>query len=321
MQHPVDPSKHCAVVLGDPLLVQRTVDQWVTTLLPDGRDGTNYLVFDALEDDPSVIASEAELTSMFATTKVVLVRGLERSSSKFLDPFISFVENPVDTTYLILMGDEYPKGAEKKVLAKWKRLLKKNGVSLTLKAKDFDAASFVRQRADELGIAIHAEAIHQLVRDTGNPLILENELMKLGAYVNSGQAITSADVSAVCEVSSEMEMWDLTNALIARNTASALSCLHRLLKEEKDPHWIFGTVMWKVRDLSILQQHLSQRTPLGRSWRNQRALRETTALLKQNPMQIGRVLSTLVATNRAFNSRKADAREHLHSLIITLCEG
>ena len=100
MQHPVDPSKHCAVVLGDPLLVQRTVDQWVTTLLPDGRDGTNYLVFDALEDDPSVIASEAELTSMFATTKVVLVRGLERSSSKFLDPFISFVENPVIRIFL-----------------------------------------------------------------------------------------------------------------------------------------------------------------------------------------------------------------------------
>ena len=317
----VDLSKHCVVLLGDPMLVHRSIEQWIQAILPDGRDGTNYLVYDALEDDPLNIASEASLTSMFASTKVIVVRGLERASNRFLEPFIDFINSPIESTYLIISGESYPKTGDKKSLNKWKRLLKKNGLSITLKKKDFDAASFVRQRAQELGISINQGAVLQLVRDAANPSILENELRKLSDFVEEGTSITEADVSAICEVSSEIEVWDLTNALITRDTSRALQCLHRLFKEEKDPHWIFGTVMWKVRDLTILQQNISQGASLGKSWRHPRTRSQATQLLKQHPIQIGRVLQYLLATNRAFNSKKADAREHLHSLIITLCEG
>lgn len=317
----VDLSKHCIVLLGDSMLVHRAVEQWVQAILPDGRDGTNYLVYDALEDDPALISSEAFLTSMFATTKVIVVRGLERTSNRFLEPFMDFVDSPVESTYLIITGENYPKTGDKKLLNKWKRLLKKNGASITLKKKDFNAGRFVQQRASELNISIEQSAILQLVRDTANPSVLENELLKLSDYVEDGCTITESDVSAICEVSSEIEVWDLTNALITRDTSAALQCLHRLFKEEKDPHWIFGTVMWKVRDLTILQQNISQNSPLGRSWKHPRTRQQATQLLKKHPIQIGRLLQHLLATNRAFNSRKADAKEHLHSLIITLCEG
>ena len=84
------------------------------------------------------------------------------------------------------------------------------------------------------------------------------------------------------------------------------------------PHKIFALVMAKVRDLSILQQHISQQTPLGKSWRHRATREKAIALMRKHPMQIGTVLQRMVATNRQFNSSKADAEEHLHALIVFL---
>ena len=46
--------------------------------------------------------------------------------------------------------------------------------------------------------------------------------------------------------------------------------------------------MAKVRDLSILQQHISQNTPLGKSWRHRATRDKAISLLQKNPMQMER---------------------------------
>ncbi len=315
----VDPSIQTVVLTGESLLVKQSIDAWIKAWLPNGDDGTNLLVYDALEDDPHEIASELFLTSMFSSDKVLLVRGIERSRGSFFEPLIPFLENPVSGSHLLIAGEAYPKDAANKAMKKWKRLLKKNGLHQKFALKDFNGARFVKQRAKELNISIHEGAVLQLVRDTGSPSILENELMKLASFVEDGKSITEADVTKVCEISSEIDIWALTNALVARDVDKALQSLHRMLKEQNPPHKIFGLVMSKVRDLSILQQHISQKTPLDGTWRHGASRNQAIALLKKNPMQIGRVLQQMVATNRHFNSSKADAEEHLHALIVSLC--
>ena len=315
----LDPSIQVVVLLGESLLVKDSIDEWIKAWLPDGDDGTNFLVYDAVEDDPDDIVSELFLSSMFSSTKVLLVRGIERAKSSFFEPLVSFLENPAPDSHLLITGAAYPKDAANKAMKKWKRIIKKQGFSQKFMLKDFNAVDFVKDRAQQLNISIQHGAILQLVRDTGSPSILENELLKLSSYVEEGQSITEKDVSQVCEISSEIDVWSLTNALVARNVDLALQCLHRMLKEQNPPHKIFALVMAKVRDLSILQQHVSQKTPLGKTWRHTGTRQQAIALLKKNPMQIGSVLQQMVATNRQFNSSKADAEEHLHALIVSLC--
>jgi DNA polymerase III delta subunit len=276
-------------------------------------------VYDALEDDPAEIASELFVTSMFASDKVLLVRGIERASGAFFEPLLPFLEHPVSGSHLLITGESYPKEGGNSAFKKWKRIFSKKGHKEEFKLKDFDAVSFVKERAKSLGVSIQQEAVLQLVRDTGAPSILENELLKLSSFVETGKSITAADVSKVCEISSEIDVWALTNALVARDVDAALQCLHRMLKEQNPPHKIFALVMSKVRDLSVLQQHISQRTPLGNSWRHTATREQAIALLRKNPMQIGQVLQKMVTTNRNFNSSKADAEEHLHALIVSLC--
>ena len=314
-----NPNVHTVVLLGETLLVKKSIDKWIQAWLPEGSDDSNLLVYDALEDDPQEIASELFSFSMFASTKVILVRGLERCSGSFFEPLLPFLDNPTESSFLLLTGNAYPKDGASKALAKWKRDLKKSGVTETFTLKDFDPIAFVRERATELNVKIQQEAILQLVRDTGSPSILENELLKLAAYVPDGKSITSEDVSKLCEVSSEGDVWALTNALVARDVSAALQSLHRMLKEQQPAHKIFGMIMTKVRDLSILQQHISQNTPLEGTWRHSHSREVATALLKKHPVQIGNLFQKMVKTNRHFNSSKADAEEHLHALILSLC--
>ena len=315
----IDPKMQTVVLLGEPLLVKKAVSAWISAWLPHGTDETSLIVYDALEDDPTDIAAELFLTSMFASDKVLLIRGVERSTGAFFEPLLPFLQNPVSGSHLLITGTGYPKDGGNKAFKKWKRIFSKKGYKEEFKLKDFDAVRFVKDKAQELGVSIHQAAVLQLVRDTGSPSILENELLKLASFVEEGNAITEADVSKVCEISSEIDVWALTNALVARDVDRALQCLHRMLKEQNPPHKIFALVMSKVRDLSILQQHISQRTPLGKSWRHAASREKAAALLRQNPMQIGNVLQKMVATNRHFNSSKADAEEHLHALIVSLC--
>ena len=80
----VDSSIQTVVLLGEPLLVKQAVQMWIQAWLPHGTDETSLIVYDALEDDPAEIAAELFLTSMFASDKVLLVRGVERSTGSFL---------------------------------------------------------------------------------------------------------------------------------------------------------------------------------------------------------------------------------------------
>ena len=230
----VDPSIQTVVLLGEPLLVKQSVQNWIQAWLPHGTDETSLIVYDALEDDPAEIAAELFLTSMFASDKVLLIRGVERSNGAFFEPLLPFLENPVSGSHLLLTGEAYPKDGGNKAFKKWKRIFSKKGHKETFALKDFDLCRVCKTKSQD-HVAIEQSAVLQLIRDTGSPSILENELLKLASYVEDGKSITEADVSKVCEISSEIDIWALTNALVARDVNQALQCLHRMLKEQNPP--------------------------------------------------------------------------------------
>lgn len=312
----IDLNHHVVVLLGEELLVKRDLERWIKAILPEGRDQTNFMTYDMPEDDPQQISDEAMMVSLFSSTKVIVVHGIERANMNLFEELLPVAKNPSSAVYVFLIGSEYPKGT---AVTNFKKALKKTGLEHKFLKKDFDGFQFVRQRAQELNASIEADAIGQLVADCGSPSILENELLKLVAFVEDGKSITIADVSEICEVTSEMDRWELTNAIIQRDVRKALSCLHRMFKEEQEPHAIFGMVAYQVRQLTILQEHLSQGTTLGNTWKYAPTRNSVMKVLKQHPIHASKVLKQMLWANRCFNSSKADAKNHLHALIISLC--
>jgi DNA polymerase-3 subunit delta len=318
MANAVDPSKHIVEILGEELLISRELQSWVSTVLPEGRNDTNYFVYDAQEDSPEQIVVEMEMMSMFASVKVLVVKGFERASTSFVETLLPAVEASSVVSYLFILGVGYP-SVEKKLLDSYKKAVKKNGLQRSINSKDFDGKSYIEEVIRGANMKIQSAAIQQLVRDCASPVLLQNELEKLICFVDKNATITTDDIDAITQVSSELEIWDLTNAILKRDVNKALSTVYRMFKEEKEPHYLFNMVLSQVRKLSILQEHILRNTGLGSSWGNARNVSEITGLLKKQPFITSEVLRRMVEANRFFNSRKADAHEHFHALIVSLC--
>lgn len=316
----IDISKRVVVLLGEELLTEREAARWITKLLPAGRNNTNFVSFDAAEDDGNAIVNEAATISMFCSQKVLLVRGIERGNGSLFRSLIPIVKAENPSVTLIMIGTSYPaKAAEKKDVEAFKRALKKTGYSHSFTKKEFNGRRFLQELADEQEIKIHPQAIEQLIRDCASPSILQNELEKLACFVEPAEKIMPAHVTQLCAVTAEGDIWSLTGAIIRRDVNGALTILHRLLRDEIAPHYLLRMISWQVRHLTTLQEHIERRASLGKYWQRSRSRDQSIALLKRYPTRANRILPKLLEINRSFNSTKAGAELHIHSLVLSLC--
>jgi len=312
--------KNVVVLLGEELLVEREAERWVKKLLPNGKNNTNFVTFDAAEDDGNAIVNEAATISMFCPQKVLLVRGIERGEGSFFRNLLPVLKAENTSVTLILLGTGYPtKAAEKKDVEAFKRALKKTGYSHIFTKKEFNGRRFLQELADEQEIKIHPRAIEQLILDCGSPSILQNELEKLACFVDIGEMITPKHVRQICEVTAEGEIWSLTGAIVRRDSDEALTILHRLLREDASPHYLLQMISWQVRNLTTLQEHLDYKSALGKYWQNSRSRDQSIALLRKYPTRANKILPKLLQINRSFNSTKAGPEHYIHSLVLSLC--
>ena len=110
----IDISKNVIVLLGEDLLTEREADQWIAELLPEGKTNTNFVTFDAAEDDGDAIVNEAATISMFCPKKVLLVRGIERGTGDIFRKLIVTTKARNPSVSLILLGTGYPSKASDK---------------------------------------------------------------------------------------------------------------------------------------------------------------------------------------------------------------
>ena len=87
---------------------------------------------------------------------------------------------------------------------------------------------------------------------------LELELGKAIAWVGGEGTIRGADVEQVCSVVSEAVIWDLTDAIIARDPDRGLSATLRMLDDAGSggAHRLLQTIAWQIRQLLELQESL-----------------------------------------------------------------
>ena len=98
---------------------------------------------------------------------------------------------------------------------------------------------------------------------------IANELEKLDLYVGNRSTISEADVRAICSASRQAIIWDLTDALGARNLPGSIAALQNLLHGGESP---LGIVMMLVaqfrlmllaRDLMVRKVLIPQPPPNG----------------------------------------------------------
>ena len=109
---------------------------------------------------------------------------------------------------------------------------------------------WVIRRARSQKRRVTPEAARMLVESLGDNLrMLAGEIDKLGTYVGEGREIGAEDVRALTPIARQSKVFDLTDALGRRDTATALALLHELLAQGESPFGIVALTAFQTRSL------------------------------------------------------------------------
>jgi len=191
----------------------------------------NRIVLNGIAD-PSAIIDNCRTLPVFSDRKIVIVKnsGLFKGAKKSADNELTeFLKDIPEHVCLIFIEDEIDKRIKLVDLIKTKGLI----VEFDYKKPD-ELATWVMRRLKELGYETEPKTAAMIVEycESGMDHIL-NELKKLCAYAGDRKLITEQDVEKVCTKSVKSKVFDLTDAIGAKQTAKALALLNdmELLKE------------------------------------------------------------------------------------------
>jgi DNA polymerase-3 subunit delta len=180
------------------------------------------------------------------------------STADFVDGLITYFDSFPETTSLILV--------ESKSINDKSRLLKAAGKVAGAEIRKLDVPQggelikWIGKRAKAGGGEFTPRAAEALATATGDdPRLLANEIDKLLAYVNWSRAVEVADVEQLTPAAGEAVIWDLVDALGARNGQLALNKFHVLLAmPSQDMFAIFAMIVRQFRMLLQTKEIVEQ---------------------------------------------------------------
>jgi DNA polymerase-3 subunit delta len=235
----------------------------------------NITEFDGKSLTLSDLRAACDTLPFLAPQRLVIVKGLlarltgkvesetddgppTGSTADFAEGLAAYFESLPDTTALLLM--------ESRPLNEKSRLFKAAGKAPAAEIHKLDLPKgaelikWIGRRAKAAGGAFTPAGAEALAAAIGDePRWLANEIEKLLAFVNWQRPVEPADVEQLTPATGEAVIWDLVDALGARNAQQALHKFHTLLAmPAQDQFAIFGMITRQFR-LLLLTKEVTER--------------------------------------------------------------
>ena len=157
-------------------------------------------------------------------------------------------------------------------------------------------AQFIDRKIAEAGKRIEARAKEMLFARAGTQLwSFHQELEKLLLFVGASPTIRPEDVEATVLDQGEGWIFDLTDALTARNTVAALGQVARLMAQGNHPLALIAPIAASIRRLLIARQFMDEQM------RRARRRLSPDEIVRQMPDEVTRLLSNANAAYHAVN--------------------
>jgi len=195
-------------------------------LLPDAEKGFNQTVFYGKDTDIMSVLNASKRYPMMADHQVVLVKeaqdmkwGNEDPDKKGINPIISYLEKPLQSTILVFCY-KYGKFDKRK---KTYKAIEKNGLVFeSSPLYDNKIPAWIEDFLAEKNYKISQQATFMLSEYLGNDLSkIANELEKLMLNVPPGQEITLKQIQDNIGISKEYNVFELQTALSKKDTLKA----------------------------------------------------------------------------------------------------
>jgi DNA polymerase III subunit delta len=277
-------------------------------------------VLDARAAGADGIVQSALILPWLGDRRLVVARGVEGLPAKSGESLAAYVKAPNPSTVLVLLAETLLEPSH------W--LLRAVPAAAVVAAPTLTGralAGWLRGHAQASGYALDEEAAGLLVELSGDDLTqLVGEVEKAAlAGGPENRRVTAAEVRAVVGEHRLRHVFDLTRALIARDTAAALTLLEALLNSGEEPLAVLGMLSREARAIWQAAWALGAgRAPeeIARSLRRPPAA--ATALLERaktlSPGTAARQLARCWEVERRLKLGGA-ARPELSLLVADLC--
>lgn len=180
--------------------------------------------------------------------RLVIVEGAlsGNMSQAFIEQLLEYLPQLPDTTRLIFLESQSLPGSHP--LLKFAEAEENGYAKAFVRPEGRALDQWVRERVADGGGQITPRAVHVLVSNIGNDLaLLANEIDKLLLYKGGDEAIDHEDVRHLCPYVAEASIFDLVDALGARDGRVAAMLLQTKLNEGADPFYLFAMIVRQFR--------------------------------------------------------------------------
>jgi DNA polymerase-3 subunit delta len=238
--------KPAYVITGsDEPKVEKAVRRLKERIISDAGTDINIDVFDATEQTALEVIQAACTLPFGVGQRLVLVTNAGNWSKADKDAIISYLGEPPEHTVLALTGRGFKK--KEALLAAVAAV----GEVLTFDApRPSSLPRWVQEQARRMHLKLGLEEARRLILLTGSEQrAILSELEKLSTYIGKG-TVGLDDMERLCWISPKVRIWDLTDALGARDRAAVFKHLEAVLREHTAPTMIFYAVARHLRMLS-----------------------------------------------------------------------
>jgi DNA polymerase-3 subunit delta len=218
------------------------------------KSGLNLTHIDADRADFSEFYDHFKISSMFAETKLVVLKNVF-SDKQFQEDFLAELKTMEALKDVVVI---YEADEPDKRLKLFKTLTKtcKSQEFLPLDAKGTRA--WAAGKLKNMGAGINNDALETLVSFTGNDLWrLSGELQKLASYA-AGRAIKKDDVAILVRPRLATDIFKTIDALAGKDKKAALDFLHQHLEAGDNALYLLSMVAYQIRNLLMVKELAEQ---------------------------------------------------------------
>lgn len=243
----------------EPYYIDKLSDYIEQNVLTEEEKGFNQTVLYGRDISIDDIISSAKRYPMMAERQVIIVREAQ-DLSKSIDKLESYAENPMPTTVLVICYKYKTLDKRKKVT----KLLDKNGlVYESKKLYENQVGDWIKRVLQGKQYTIEPKASAMLVEFLGTDLSkINNELEKLQIILPKGSMITAKDIEENIGFSKDFNVFELQNALGAKNQLKAYKIAQYFADNPKDNPMVVTTSLVFSFFIKLLKYHgLKDRNP------------------------------------------------------------
>ena len=281
----------------------------------------NYDHFFVGTDSVSQVRDTAEMLPMMSNRRLVIYRDVDKLKEKDWDQLYDLVENPQDTTCLILVANQVDKRK------KYYKACFKNGRIVELrKPYDNQVPAWIDYIAYNHDLKISRPAIEVLHQLVGSQLAdLNSEVAKLKQFLGDKKEVSEEDVLKVVSRLRIDSVFDLTEAIGKKDRAEALTYLANLLEHGQNELAAIALVLRHLRIISSLKEGLKDGLRGAKlcakvgvpSFFLQKYLYQCE---KWTPLQISQAVKALHETDQAIKSSPVSSHIWLENFILKTCQ-